>query len=102
MLGDQNRPIMYILIQAVFTVATMALTVPIFLSYRMHVVFQIFKISATIWYGASFLSDAMPRHVVSTEKKNKETKKPGFDQMREPAVGLSTNHYNKYDEQNNS
>lgn len=97
MLGDQNRRIMYILIQAVFTVATMALTVPIFLSYRMHVVFQIFKISATIWYGASFLLDATPRQVVSKEKKNKEAK-PTFDQMREPAVGLSTNHYNKYDE----
>ncbi|OAY69761.1 putative membrane protein [Ananas comosus] len=78
MLGDQNRRIMYILIQAVFTVATMALTVPIFLSYRMHVVFQIFKISATIWYGASFLLDATPRQVVSKEKKNKETIEADF------------------------
>ncbi|KAG2241309.1 hypothetical protein Bca52824_096707 [Brassica carinata] len=45
-LGDQNRMWMYILFQAIFTVATMALTVPIFLSYRLHVIFQILKISA--------------------------------------------------------
>ncbi|KAG4113051.1 hypothetical protein ERO13_D13G197975v2 [Gossypium hirsutum] len=38
LLGDQNRLLMYILLQAVFTVATMALTVPIFLSYEFHAI----------------------------------------------------------------
>ncbi|KAI3899624.1 hypothetical protein MKW92_027561, partial [Papaver armeniacum] len=54
-LGDQNRMLMYILFQAAFTVATMALTVPIFMSYELHVVFQSLKVSASIWNGGSFL-----------------------------------------------
>ncbi|XP_026412466.1 uncharacterized protein LOC113308204 [Papaver somniferum] len=39
----------HIMFQAAFTVATMALTVPIFLSYELHVIFQILKVSASIW-----------------------------------------------------
>lgn len=74
MLGDQNRPVMYILLQAAFTVATLALTVPIFLSYRLHVIFQILKVSATIWNGGSFLLEVMPRQVVQREKKKLEMK----------------------------
>ena len=72
MLGEQNRQMMYILLQALFTVATMALTVPIFLSYEMHVIFQILKVSAAIWNGANFLLDVMPRQVVLKEKKKLE------------------------------
>ncbi|RZC67290.1 hypothetical protein C5167_010978 [Papaver somniferum] len=60
-LGDQNRMLMYILFQDAFTVATMALTVPIFLSYELHVIFQILKVSASIWKGGSFLLEIMPR-----------------------------------------
>ena len=60
---------MYILLQAIFTVATMALTVPIFLSYEMHVVFQVLKVSASVWNGGSFLLEVMPRQVVLKEKK---------------------------------
>lgn len=74
LLGDQNRMLMYILLQAVFTVATMALTVPIFLSYRLHVVFQILKVSAAVWNGGSFLLEVMPRQVIMKEKKKTEMK----------------------------
>lgn len=73
LLGDQNRLLMYILFQGVFTVATTALTVPIFLSYKMHVVFQILKVSATVWNGGSFLLEVMPRQVILKEKKKSET-----------------------------
>ncbi|KAJ4963471.1 hypothetical protein NE237_023410 [Protea cynaroides] len=48
LLGDQNRMFMYILFQALFIVATMALAVPISLSYKLHVIFQIFKLSEQI------------------------------------------------------
>ncbi|KAL7167840.1 hypothetical protein ACSBR2_038312 [Camellia fascicularis] len=73
LLGEQNRLFMYILLQALFTVATMALTVPIFLSYRLSVIFQILKVSATTWNGGSFLLDVMPRQVILKEKKKTET-----------------------------
>lgn len=69
LLGDQNRMFMYILLQGLFTVATMALTVPIFLSYELHVVFQLLKVAATAWNGGSFLLDVMPRQVILKEKK---------------------------------
>ncbi|MFQ6650977.1 hypothetical protein Gotur_022479 [Gossypium turneri] len=69
LLGDQNRLLMYILLQAVFTVATMALTVPIFLSYEFHAIFQILKVSASVWNGGSFLLEVMPRQVIVKEKK---------------------------------
>ncbi|KMZ69557.1 Integral membrane protein [Zostera marina] len=72
-LGDENRNIMYILLQAAFTVATMALTVPIFLSYKMHLVFQMLKVCAAIWNGGSFLLEVMPKQVVLKEKKKMET-----------------------------
>ncbi|KAH7853050.1 hypothetical protein Vadar_032613 [Vaccinium darrowii] len=76
LLGEQNRLFMYILLQALFTVATMALTVPIFLSYRLHVIFQILKVSATIWNGGSFLLEVMPKQVILKEKRKTETQ-PG-------------------------
>ncbi|GMN53055.1 hypothetical protein TIFTF001_022188 [Ficus carica] len=69
LLGDQNRMFMYILLQGLFTVATMALTVPIFLSYELHVIFQLLKVAATAWNGGSFLLDVMPRQVILKEKK---------------------------------
>lgn len=64
---------MYILLQAIFTVATMALTVPIFLSYELHAVFQLLKVSASVWNGGSFLLEVMPRQVILKEKKKSET-----------------------------
>lgn len=51
----------------------MALTVPIFLSYELHVAFQILKVSASIWNGASFLLEVMPRQAILKEKKKSET-----------------------------
>lgn len=79
LLGDQNRLFMYILLQAMFTAATTALTVPIFLSYKMHIIFQIFKVSATVWNGGNFLLEVMPRQYIQKEKKKSETQqdKPG-------------------------
>ncbi|KAI3901863.1 hypothetical protein MKW92_035315 [Papaver armeniacum] len=68
-LGDQNRMLMYILLQAAFTVATMALDVPVFSSYELHVIFQILKVSASIWNGGSFLLEVMPMQVIMKEKK---------------------------------
>ncbi|XP_071689239.1 glycerophosphocholine acyltransferase 1-like [Rutidosis leptorrhynchoides] len=75
-LGDHNRPIMYILFQAIFTVATMALTVPIFLSYELHLAFQILKVSAAVWNGGQFLVEVMPRQVVLKEKKKLDVAAP--------------------------
>jgi hypothetical protein len=72
LLGDQNRLLMFIILQGMFTVATMALTVPIFLSYKLSVVFQILKVSASVWNGASFLLEVMPRQVILKEKKKSE------------------------------
>ncbi|CAH2079492.1 unnamed protein product [Thlaspi arvense] len=83
LLGDQNRMWMYILYQAIFTVATMALTVPIFLSYRLHVIFQILKISAAVWNGGSFLLEVMPRQVIQKEKKKTEMQ-PIEEEHHEP------------------
>uniref|UniRef100_A0A2P2KCX8 Glycerophosphocholine acyltransferase 1 n=2 Tax=Rhizophora mucronata TaxID=61149 RepID=A0A2P2KCX8_RHIMU len=76
LLGDHNRLVMYILLQAIFTVATMALTVPIFLSYKFHVVFQILKVSAAVWNGGSFLLDVMPRQVILKQKMKSEMQPP--------------------------
>lgn len=50
----------------------MALTVPIFLSYELHLVFQILKVSAAVWNGGQFLVEVMPRQVVLKEKKKLE------------------------------
>ncbi|KAM7275830.1 hypothetical protein ACFE04_017696 [Oxalis oulophora] len=73
LLGDQNRMLMYIVLQGIFTIATMALTYPIFLSYRLHIIFQLLKISAAVWNGGSFLLEVMPRQVILKEKKKSET-----------------------------
>ncbi|GER36041.1 hypothetical protein STAS_12365 [Striga asiatica] len=72
LLGDQNRMFMYILFQAMFTVATTALTVPIFLSYELHITFQVLKVSAAVWNGGNFLLEVMPRQVILKEKKKTE------------------------------
>ncbi|CAN0839281.1 Glycerophosphocholine acyltransferase 1 [Linum grandiflorum] len=89
-LGDQNRMLMYIVFQMIFTVATMALTVPIFLSYRLHVVFQLLKVSAAVWNGGSFLLEVMPRQVILKEKKKTEMKPivAGAEQQEEASNPL--------------
>lgn len=62
---------MYIAFQALFTVTTMALTVPIFLSYELSVTFQILKVAAAVWNGGSFLL-VMPKQVIMKEKMKTE------------------------------
>lgn len=57
-----------------FTVATTALTVPIFLFYELHVTFQLLKVSATVWNGGNFMLEVMPRQVILKEKKKTEMK----------------------------
>lgn len=69
LLGDERRVIMYAVIQAAFTVATLALTVLLFKSYRLHTLFEIFKLSATIWNGGNYIFDVMPRQVAAKGKK---------------------------------
>ena len=64
---------MYALIQAIFTVATLALTVPLFKSYRMHTWFEVFKLSATVWNGGNYIFEVMPRQAVAKNKKKEET-----------------------------
>lgn len=91
LLGDQNRLFMYILFQGIFTVLTMALAVPIFLSYRLHVVFQLLKVSAAVWNGGSFLLEVMPRQVIQKEKKKTEIRPLQDDQNHHPSVPADEN-----------
>uniref|UniRef100_A0A5B7BUX7 Glycerophosphocholine acyltransferase 1 n=1 Tax=Davidia involucrata TaxID=16924 RepID=A0A5B7BUX7_DAVIN len=86
LLGDQNRLFMFILLQAIFTVATMALTVPIFFSYELHFVFQILKVSASIWNGGSFLLEVMPKQVILKEKKKSEVQPVQTQQDQSPVA----------------
>lgn len=51
LLGDSNRVVMYAILQGLFTIATIALTLPMFVNYRFHVAFQIFKIVTSVWNG---------------------------------------------------
>ncbi|GKB25435.1 uncharacterized membrane protein-like protein [Tanacetum coccineum] len=90
LLGDQNRLFMYILLQAVFTVATMALTVPIFLSYELHLAFQFLKVSATVWNGGSFLLEVMPRQVVLKEKKKQKVALPVQENYKQDPIHETT------------
>ncbi|KAK3213460.1 hypothetical protein Dsin_018166 [Dipteronia sinensis] len=92
LLGDQNRMFMYILFQAIFTVATMALTVPIFMSYRLHVIFQILKVSAAVWNGGSFLLEVMPRQVIMKEKKKSEMQPIKTENTTNDNNSVETNH----------
>ncbi|XP_074577874.1 glycerophosphocholine acyltransferase 1-like [Curcuma longa] len=73
LLGDKNQSIMNIFLQAIFTAATMALSVPIFLSYEMHLAFQVLMLSATVWNGGSFIWDAflIPKQAILKEQKKK-------------------------------
>lgn len=77
-LGEDRRFLMYAILQAVFTVATMALTVLMFLSYRFHAAFQIFKITASIWNGGNFFIEVMPRqmHAKATKKLSERQRAP--------------------------
>lgn len=67
----------------------MALAVPIFMSYKMHVTFQIFKVSAITWNGGSFILDVIPRQAVLREKKKLEMK-PIVEEPDRLSADLST------------
>nr|XP_024399926.1 uncharacterized membrane protein C776.05-like isoform X2 [Physcomitrium patens] len=75
-LGDNNRVLMYCILQGIFTILTMGLTVPLFKSYRLHTVFQCLKVAASVWNGGIFFLDVMPRKIDA--KKNKKSKAPNF------------------------
>ncbi|CAM6050119.1 unnamed protein product [Sphagnum compactum] len=69
LLGDKRRVLMYVVLQAIFTVLTMALTVPMFKSYRLHIFFECFKVSAAVWNGGNFFFDVMPRKMDAKKKR---------------------------------
>jgi hypothetical protein len=69
LLGAERRVIMYAVIQAAFTVATMALTFVLFKSYHLHACFEVFKLMATVWNGGNYIFDVMPRQVANKKKK---------------------------------
>jgi hypothetical protein len=60
---------MYAVLQALFTVATMSLAVPIFKSYRLHITFECFKVAASVWNGGNFFFDVMPRKMDAKKKR---------------------------------
>lgn len=91
LLGDQNRMFMYIAFQAIFTVATMALTVPIFLSYKLHVIFQLLKVSAAVWNGGSFLLEVMPKQVILKEKKKADMQPAQHQQPQDQSSAVMEN-----------
>ncbi|KAJ7524080.1 hypothetical protein O6H91_18G076800 [Diphasiastrum complanatum] len=96
LLGDENRVVMYAVLQALFTVATMALTVPMFKSYRMHIAFELLKVVASIWNGGNFFFEVMP-HEVGKKKKRAEAKasSSNLDDLRHDVKELSSdNHFN--------
>ncbi|KAJ0031275.1 hypothetical protein Pint_13452 [Pistacia integerrima] len=66
LLGDQNR--MFIL----------------------HVVFQILKVSASVWNGGSFLLEVMPRQVILKEKKKTEMQPLQSDQLDQCPIATET------------
>lgn len=72
LLGAENRVYMYAIIQAAFTVATLALTVPMFKSYRLHIGFEVFKLAATVWNGGNFIFEVMPRQAAKKLKNGGE------------------------------
>jgi uncharacterized membrane-anchored protein YitT (DUF2179 family) len=77
LLGNSNRVIMYAILQGLFTIATIALTLPMFVNYRFHVAFQIFKIVASVWNGGGYFFDVMPRQIVTKDEKRKALKSQG-------------------------
>ncbi|CAK9879665.1 unnamed protein product [Sphagnum jensenii] len=69
LMGDKRRVLMYVVLQAIFTVLTMALTVPMFKSYHLHIFFECFKVSAAVWNGGNFFFDVMPRKLDAKKKR---------------------------------
>ncbi|MCO5579509.1 hypothetical protein L7F22_033364 [Adiantum nelumboides] len=69
LMGDENRVYMYAILQAAFTIATLAFTVPMFRSYRLHIGFEVFKLAATVWNGGKYVFEVMPRQAAKKSRK---------------------------------
>lgn len=89
LLGADNRVAMYAILQAIFTVLTMALTVPLFKHYRLHILFECFKVAASVWNGGIFFFDVMPKKM-DAKKKRKLTqgKEAAVDPVSLNSTGL--------------
>lgn len=68
-MGDDHRVAMYAILQGIFTVLTMALTVPLFKHYRLHILFECLKVAASVWNGGIFFFDVMPRKMDAKKKR---------------------------------
>lgn len=90
LMGAERRVYMYAVIQAIFTVATLALTVLLFKSYRLHTLFEVFKLSATVWNGGNYIFEVMPRQVAAKSKKKQEMNgsEPNGKVVRSKSDGL--------------
>jgi hypothetical protein len=53
----------------IYHIATMALTVPILFSYKLHAFFQIIKLFVSVWNGGSFLLEVLPGQAILMAKK---------------------------------
>jgi len=89
-MGDKRRVLMYVVLQAIFTVLTMALTVPMFKSYRLHIFFECFKVSAAVWNGGNFFFDVMPRKL-DAKKKRKFAPTPSGNGSNQALANGSSN-----------
>lgn len=69
LLGDNNRVAMYAILQAIFTVFTMALTIPLFKHYKVHITFECLKVAASVWNGGIFFFDVLPRKMDAKKKR---------------------------------
>ena len=73
-MGDDHRVAMYAILQGIFTVLTMALTVPLFKHYRLHIMFECLKVAASVWNGGIFFFDVMPKKLDAKKKRKFHSK----------------------------
>lgn len=92
LMGDDHRVAMYAILQGIFTVLTMALTVPLFKHYRLHIMFECLKVAASVWNGGIFFFDVMPRKMDAKKKRKftpKEAETVSLDTTGLPIEGAS-------------
>lgn len=82
---------MYAILQGIFTILTMALTVPLFKHYRLHIMFEFLKVAASVWNGGIFFFDVMPKKMDAKKKRKfTPTKEPvSFNTTGLPIEGAS-------------
>ena len=92
-MGDDHRVAMYAILQGIFTVLTMALTVPLFKHYRLHIMFECLKVAASVWNGGIFFFDVMPKKMDAKKKRKfsptKEPEPVSLDSTGLPIEGAS-------------